>query len=135
MKIKTITDDEILQLILDGRIVVKYRNRRNPVIYQNGKALTADLVYGSRSGTLPRYRVRIYKKRLRRSPKRGRKPIERTIVRSKIVWMFVHKRCVPYGHELHHLDEDRLNDRAKNIVDWTEQQHKEYHNGYEDVPF
>lgn len=133
MKIKTITDEEILDLILSGRIVVRNSLSRNPLIYQDSKLRVAGLVYGSREGTLPRYRVRIYLPRKKGS--RRKKCRERTIVRSKIVWMFKHKKCVPFGHELHHKNEDRLHDASWNIVDWTEEKHRDYHNGEDDVPF
>lgn len=126
MKIKTITDEEILSLIESGRIVVKYLHRRDPIVYKDGKALAATLVYGSRDGTSPRYRVEIC---LPKKTKRHKRQRKRTIVRSKIVWMFARRSIVPDGHELHHRDEDRLNDRAKNIIDWTEEEHRNYHNG------
>lgn len=121
MKIKTITDEELLEMILAGRLTLKYANRRDPIVYHNGKPKTASIVPGKRN---PRYRIEIER------PKRGkeRKRRKRTIVRSKIVWMIYNRRCVPEGHELHHKDEDRLNYRATNIVDWTEERHRQHHN-------
>lgn len=128
MKIKTITDEEILAFILSGEITAKYINRRDPIIYKNEKPYTAGLVYGSRDGNCPRYRICLEIPRVGRQRKRRK----RSIVRSKIVWMIKHRKLVPEGHELHHKNEDRLHDAASNIVDWTEEQHRNYHNG---VPF
>lgn len=132
MKIKTITDEEILDLILAGRIVIINLDHPNPIISKDGKILSPYIVKGSRCGDCERWAVHICLPRKKGS--RRKKSRQRSIVRSKIVWMFEEKRVVPFAHELHHKDEDRLNDRASNIIDWTEKKHREYHNG-NGVPF
>lgn len=136
MKIKTITDEELLDWILAGRITMTNSDSSDPVILQDGRERTPSIVFGSRGATAERWRVRFYRTRKRRSPKRGNRPVERTIVRSKIVWMIHNRSLVPEGHELDHDDENRLNDSALNIVALTHAQHSEKHygNGYEDIP-
>lgn len=118
MKIKTITDEEILDLILAGRIVIKKLHSRNPVVYKDGKPLSPYIVKGSRCGDCERWAIHICLPRKKGS--RRKKSRQRSIVRSKIVWMFKEKRVVPFAHELHHKDEDRLNDSGKNIIDLRE---------------
>lgn len=126
MKIKTIPDEELLEMILDGVLTLKNKFTSDPIVCKNGRELKPKIVPGKRN---PRYAVII----CRPKRKRERKRRKRTIVRAKIVWMIHKRRVVPFGHELHHKDDNRLNDSASNIVDWTEERHKEYHNS--EVPF
>lgn len=126
MKIKTITDEEILDLILSGRLFALNLDHPNPIICKDGRSLTASLVNSGRCSNLPRYRVEIC---LPKKSKRHRKPRKRTIVRSKLIWMIVNKRVLPIGHQVHHVDEDRLNDAGKNLVDLSDYDHNQYHNG------
>lgn len=128
-KTKTIPDRELLQMILRGDIRANKITSRDPIIVVRGRSLVASLVPGKRN---PRYRVEICR------PKIGKERCrrKRTIVRSKIVWMIRNKKTVPKFHELHHKDDDRYNDSALNVVDWTEERHKDYHYGQDaEVPF
>lgn len=129
MKIKTIPDEEILDLINCGRIVIKYLNRKNPVIFKDGKKLSPYIVWGSRCSDCDRWAIKIG---LPKKP-RQKRPRRRSIVRSRLVWMYVHRRIISLGEEIHHDDEDRLNDQAKNLINWAEDRHRSYHNG--EVPF
>lgn len=129
MKIKTITDEELLDWILAGRITMTNSDSSDPVISKNGHPYATQIVPGKRN---PRYRICIEIPRVGRQRKRRK----RTIVRSKIVWMIHHRKLVPEGHELDHDDKDRLNDSILNILALTHAQHsaKHYGNGYEDLP-
>ncbi len=41
---------------------------------------------------------------------------QRTIVRSKLIWMIVNRQVVPDGMDVHHKDYDRTNDSPDNLV-------------------
>lgn len=128
-KTKTIPDRELLQMILRGEIGYKKPFSRDPIIVVRGRSLVASIVEGKNN---PRWRVKICRPRIGKE----RQYRQRSIVRSKIVWMIRNKKTVPKFHELHHKDDDRYNDSALNVVDWTEERHKDYHYGQDaEVPF
>ena len=54
---------------------------------------------------------------------------KRTIVRSKLVWMSVHRQVLQKDWEIHHKDEDRYNDRGDNLEAMHKDDHYELHNG------
>jgi hypothetical protein len=55
----------------------------------------------------------------------------RSIVCSKLVWMYWHKCLVTEGCVIHHGDKGRLWDGISNLEEKTDEQHKQYHYGAE----
>lgn len=97
---KHITDEDIVLMFKFGRLRVRKAKSRNPEILSFGRLLKPSIVTGKSN---PRWRHEI---RLN-----GKK---RTIVRAKLVWL-ARNGLIPPEHELHHRDEDRLNDSIDNL--------------------
>lgn len=114
---KHITDEDIVLMFKYGRLKVCRARSRNPVILSFGKPLKPSLVEGRSN---PRWRHEICWN--------GKK---RTIVRAKLVWLGV-KGLIPDEHELHHADEDRLNDSIDNLDLLNGDSHSEHHYGSDD---
>jgi hypothetical protein len=123
---KQIQDDEIVAWINEGLLVIRRLHEPNPIIYFCGRKLKAELhkqagyirrVNHNGTGS-ERHRIQLRYKRRRRS-----------IVRSKLVNMFVEKSVVPPGHIVHHKDLNRFNDAADNLERITELEHEDIHYG------
>ncbi len=141
-KIKTVSDETILEWINAGNLVVKYINRRDPVIINRGRVLSPYLVRSSGSERT-RWAVHLHSHYVAKKTCRCRKVckhpvtqirIRRNIIRSKLVWMFKERRLLPLGHEVHHIDLDRYNDRGRNLIDLIDTAHYNEHHS-DDVPF
>src|SRR5687768_9153998 len=114
---KYISDERLIEWILDGSLIIKHLERRDPVLTFRGREIRAYLDADEWDGHNPRYRWCIYShsvyrkackcKKLCRHPTK-RKRIRRTIARSKLVWMFKHRRVVTEGCLIHHRDTDRF---------------------------
>ena len=125
VKPKYITDEKILEWILSGELIIKYANRKRPILVFRGRTHTASIVEGHRN---PRYRWRLQDGiiKLRNGRERARR---RTIICSKLVWMFKHKRTVSEGCLIHHRDNDRFNDGWGNLEEMSYDHHEQLHNG------
>lgn len=108
----TITDDEIIDLIIDGTIAV---DLQAATVTCRGRLLKATII-GTEGDNGTRYRFEIRHK--------GRK---RTIGRHKIVYIAATLKPIPEGYELHHIDEDRYNDAFHNLVLLTTEDHQKIH--------
>lgn len=109
---KTLTDADILALVRSGELTMTDCNTREPRLYRNGKELKATIC--GTKGT--RYRFEICKD--------GKK---RTILRSTLTYMYVHRKLIPLDHELHHEDEDRYNDGITNLTLLHNDDHHAHH--------
>ena len=100
MKTTPITDEEILDMIKKGIIVLyptgiyKFHTKKNhfyKILEQEHKV----------SG---RIRLNI-----------GIKSRRRTIYRNKLIWMITHKKLVPDGYDVDHIDKVNTNDSPDNL--------------------
>lgn len=55
-------------------------------------------------------------------------------MRSKLVWMFVHRKLIEEDCRLHHGEGGRLGDSISNLTKMTDTEHQELHYG-QDEPF
>lgn len=100
---KNITDQEILQDILEGRIV-----------YQNGTVFTYD---ASKHRYVPR-KFKITKGRRFYEISKGQRERRRksSVSGAKLIWMTVNRRLVPAGMDIEHKDGDNTNDYPSNLI-------------------
>jgi len=104
-----ITDAELLEWIESGTMVVRDPDSEDPELWFRGRKLKPELI--RRNGRMEARGD---------GPERwtwvirhaGRK---RRIVRSKLVWLACKRELVPDGHILHHVNENRLDDRISNL--------------------
>lgn len=111
---KHVTDTEIVLMFRYGRLSVRKAKAKHPEILSRGKPLKASIVEGKRN---PRWRIKVWLN--------GK---QRTIVLAKAVWLGC-KGLVPPGFELHHIDEDRMNDSIDNLELLTDDSHSDFHYG------
>ena len=106
-----ITDAELLQWLDDGSLIVPLDCPERIEVF--GRSVTAFLISKK---TNPRYgfSLRIDGRR-------------RTIVRNKLVWLSGARREVPDGFEIHHRDENRLNDEWSNLICIYGDDHRKLH--------
>ena len=106
-----ITDAELLQWLDDGSLIVPLDCPERIEVF--GRTVTAFLI--GRKQT-PRYGFS-----LRRNGRR------RTIRRAKLVWLSGARRLIPDGFEIHHKDENRLNDEWSNLICIYGDDHRKLH--------
>jgi hypothetical protein len=124
---RSFPEAKLLEWILSGELTVHNISSHDPVVVHRGRKRKPYISKGRRN---PRYTVKIHS-----HYDNGVRYI-RSIMRSKLVWMVVHKRLVPEGCVIHHKDEDRFNDAWHNLECSTDEEHKEYHYGNSNgVPF
>lgn len=112
----SITDEEIIDLIIDGTIVV---DLRAATVTCRGRQLKATLMgTEGKNGTRYRFEIR----------HNGRK---RTIVRHKIVYIAATLQVIPEGYELHHIDFNRYNDAFHNLILLTIEDHRKIHGQFD----
>ncbi len=123
-KSKSISDQRVLEMILAGMLTLRIHNLfdPNPIILRKGRILTPYILEGRSN---PRYHIKVHSHYQLIRGKSIR--FTRTIVRSKLVWMIWHSSILPYGHQIHHIDEDRFNDSPLNLEDKTKLERHDYH--------
>lgn len=117
-------DARVLEMILSGEIIIRALGCPRPQLYVRGRLVKAHLYKGRNN---PRYCWDIhdcYEKKGRRTIRRRRK-----VQCNKLVWMYFYRRLVPPGHEIHHLNEDRLDDSIGNLECWDHDTHHNHHYG------
>lgn len=112
---------EVMDLIQSGVIEV---NLLTAEVTKNGRVLKPTIVgRNDKNGT--RYRIEICHN--------GGK---RTILRNRLVYMAELGRVIPDDLFIHHVNEDRYDDRAANLIGLSEHDHKKLHAaGVEETPF
>ena len=122
--VRSMTDEELLELIVAGIIVIEHPYDAYPQLIVNGRRVKAILneqggrrrIYGGK-----RYRWKIqHKGRCRR------------IVCSRLVWMFVEVKIIPPKHVLHHGPLGSKVDSYFNIELMSYADHQEHHYGNPD---
>jgi hypothetical protein len=114
-------DDWLLQLILDGIIVITKLNTAHPQLWVAGRKVKAHL--NPQGG---RRRIRGCSRWRWKIQHQGKC---RRIVRAKLVWMFVNKQVVPPDHVIHHGRKGPLNDSQSNLECVSYARHQEIHYG------
>ena len=120
---RSMSDAFLLAMIVSGRLTMTRLYTRNPRLYNCGRLNTAQLYTGNGPA---RYRYKIHS-----HYKDGVRYI-RSVARAKLVWMYVNRQLVPVGCEIHHKDEDRLNDCQGNLECTTKEEHVKWHYGCND---
>ena len=117
MSNEPITDAEILQWILDGSLVVGLDNPTT--ILNRGRSSKCYLIGNDSSrssGAHRRWAFGLFRN--------GRR---RTIVRSKLVYLAGTKKLIPENYQIHHIDENRLNDAFDNLKALHKDDHAALH--------
>lgn len=117
-----ITDSVIVELMLEGRIVIE-NEFTQPIVYKDGKRLTLELNEQGGSRRIhggKRYRVKIHY--------RGE---QRRIMLSRLLWLWFFL-AIPPEHEIHHRNEIGTEDRIGNLECWHTDKHKQHHYGGSD---
>ena len=120
-----ITDDKILMMLNTGWIEVDLETSD---VYCLGEIKSPSIV-GNDSVNGTRYRLEF---RLNGA--------KRTILMSRLVYMAGTRSVIPSGHEIHHLDGDRYNDKFENLICVSVQDHLKIHRFQkpkteEEIPF
>lgn len=108
----SITNQELLYLLEQKILIVDLATAK---LYKLGKEIVPTIV-GREGVNGTRYRFEICHD--------GKK---RTICRSRMVYMAGSGFEIPRGFEVHHLNEDRYDDRWNNLVMLTEADHRKIH--------
>jgi hypothetical protein len=130
MKREPITDAELLAWIESGLMVVCDPDSDNPTLQFRGRKLKAEIIRrnGRREsrGCGPERLTWVVRHN-------GRK---RRVVRSKLVWFACKRQLVPQEHILHHVNENRTDDRISNLECVHEDEHYALHHGMDanDLP-
>ena len=118
----SITNAKLLQLLLDGDIVVDLETAK---VMKHGVEITPTIVgKAGRNGTRCRVEICV-------------DGCKRTICRARLVYMAGGQCQIPAHFEVHHLNEDRYGDRWVNLIAVSTADHLKLHrnNSDEDVPF
>lgn len=114
-----IPDSQLVEFAKLGTLCVENLESENPQIVFRGRPLAATLrKQGGRGQIHGGYR---YSFTLRYQSNR------RTITRSRLIWMIVNKQEIGDGYELHHKDENRLNDAYSNLEKMSREAHAFIH--------
>lgn len=111
-KIKTITDADLLILILNKELVIENLNTPDPLLIDRGNPRKANLC-GTRG---KRYRWEI-----------SRNGTKRTIMRAKLVYMYATQSLIPNGKEIHHKNHNPLDDSINNLELQDHSDHLTHH--------
>lgn len=118
-----ITDEQLLQLIIDGTLHIKEIDSEHPILYCRGKPLRPYLNRQGGKHTITGNGSSRYRWSIRWN---GR---QRKVMCSKLVFMYWHRRLVQPGCKVHHGSKGRLWDGISNLEEMSEEQHKEFHYG------
>ena len=116
-RITTLSDPFLIELMNEGHLRMTHTDTPNPRCFiTNIRGKTRELkatVCGTKG---LRYRFEICREGKRRS-----------VIRAKLVYLYITRQPIPPNHELHHLDEDRFNDSFQNLKALPIKDHLAHH--------
>jgi hypothetical protein len=118
---KPITDAELLELIEAGVLYITDLESDHPGLYVAGRLVKSHL--NEQGGRRRIHGSDRYRWTLRYDGRR------RSIMRSKLVWMYVHRRPVPDNHIIHHGSRGRYVDCPSNLSCIHYDEHNAIHYG------
>ena len=119
VKPKHISDQQILEWIICGLLVIEDIWSRQPRCIFRGRELKPTIQYSNGRHKLPnnpRHRWELSFQRKKRS-----------IVCNKLIWMFMYLETPQEHEDIHHFDEDRFNNAWFNLIRMTEDAHIDLH--------
>lgn len=133
---KYVSDQQLLDWILDGSIVITSLRSERPVLNFKGRTIKPQLV--EQSG---RYRVGEQCARWSWQFSNGSTIVRKKVVRvrrrvvcAKLVWMFANKTLIPESSQIHHGKKGRLYDGIGNLECLTNDEHSLLHYGSLEIP-
>ena len=121
-KPRQIGDGKLLELIESGDIEIRDVQSAHPTLVFRGRVISPELV--EQRG---RYRIGSGNKRYTWRIRYGGQ--RRRIVRSRLVWMFVHRQLIPDGEQIDHGEFGHQHDGIGNLTKMVYEDHYEKHYG------